>query len=64
MSGFKEFVPIDIKVNSNGTGSVTRPSSQDRNKHSISDNLLTIKPANEWIDIAKNQRRIRYRIPS
>lgn len=55
MSGFKEFVPIDIKVNSNVTGCRTRPSSQDRNKHSISDNLLTIKPANEWIDIAKNQ---------
>jgi len=55
MSGFKEFVPIDIKVNSNGTGCRTRPRSQDRNKHSISDNLLTIKPANEWIDIAKNQ---------
>ena len=55
MSGFKEFVPIDIHVNSNGAGRAISSRSSDKTKHSISDNLLKIKPANEWIEIAKNQ---------
>ena len=55
MNGFKEFVPINIHVNSNGAGRATSSKSPDKTKNTISDNLLTIKPANEWIDIAKNQ---------
>lgn len=55
MNGFKEFVPINIHVNSNGAGRATSSKSPDKTKNTISGNLLTIKPANEWIDIAKNQ---------